>query len=384
MKNNKGYTLIELLTAIVILGIITGMSFPVLTVLRNRNETKKYEMYGETLISAAKLYVDSNEKDLNIKDGDWIEITYERLKEKNLIKDININGITCNSNRTTVIVKNANGKYKYSYNLACGPKKASGDPLTNIDEFTYFNNKKIVDGKETPIDKIEFINQTVKKNDDKPPIIDSYEVETSSEIKDLNSRKVLIKINARDVYNENNQDNHQLYFCVSIDPNECKNSGTYKKMNFEQDEIIENNNTKIKYKKYNVTNYIYNTNHSYNGEKFNIYVIVKDSSGNFIESSCDYEIFNCPTIKKNIFYGDVNNDKKIDEEDYNIIRRYNVQMDVGEINLAAADVNLDGAVDVTDGTIIARYVIGTTPSLPWPYGLGDDSITKYNMCEGNQ
>ena len=48
MKKN-GFTLVELLVVIVILGIITGISIPVLRGLHERNTTKKYEVYMNSL-----------------------------------------------------------------------------------------------------------------------------------------------------------------------------------------------------------------------------------------------------------------------------------------------------------------------------------------------
>ena len=39
MKNNKGFTLVELLVVIVILGIVTGLSFPAIKRLKDIKET---------------------------------------------------------------------------------------------------------------------------------------------------------------------------------------------------------------------------------------------------------------------------------------------------------------------------------------------------------
>ena len=56
---NKGFTLVELLVAIVILGIITGLSIPLLRVISNNRTEKQYKTYMDSMIASAKLYNDS-------------------------------------------------------------------------------------------------------------------------------------------------------------------------------------------------------------------------------------------------------------------------------------------------------------------------------------
>lgn len=143
--NNKGYTLVELMIAIVIIGIIMAMSFPSIRKLQERNMHEKYENYGEALIAAAKVYVDSYEEDLFLYEDDLekyrsqaqsemvngqlmegdaqcVFISYDDLKNHTLIKDINVDKMTCYSNNTYVRVIRKNGDFKYKYYLACGKK----------------------------------------------------------------------------------------------------------------------------------------------------------------------------------------------------------------------------------------------------------------------
>ncbi len=62
--NNKGFTLVELLVTIAIVGIITGISFAAIDALRNQNENKRYKAYSDVIENAAKLYVDDHKSSI--------------------------------------------------------------------------------------------------------------------------------------------------------------------------------------------------------------------------------------------------------------------------------------------------------------------------------
>ena len=83
MKNNrKGFTLIELLVCITILGIIMGMSIPVIRNITVKNSNTKYSSYLDTVVNAAKLYVDSYGEDLfGHYDSGCNYVTFEDLKD---------------------------------------------------------------------------------------------------------------------------------------------------------------------------------------------------------------------------------------------------------------------------------------------------------------
>ena len=62
--SKKGFSLIELLAAVVILGIIVGLSIPLLKALKEANKTKKFNAYSESMMHGAKLYLGSYEMDV--------------------------------------------------------------------------------------------------------------------------------------------------------------------------------------------------------------------------------------------------------------------------------------------------------------------------------
>ena len=160
MKNNKGFTLIELLVTIVILGIVSGISFPLIRGLQERNTYTKYEKYGESLVAAAKLYINSYEEDVFLYEDDLPAedkntgqcqyILYRDLKEKNLIKDLGIDGVSCNSPNTFVKVTRKKGKYTYDYFLGCGDEIRIGASGTLAEDDIYFVLPERSDGSTTP------------------------------------------------------------------------------------------------------------------------------------------------------------------------------------------------------------------------------------------
>lgn len=123
MKNRKGFTLIELLVCITILGIIMGMSIPVIRNITVKNSATKYSSYLDTVVHAAKLYVDSYGDDLfGYNDFGCSYVSFEDLLEKGLIKDYNSDGITCNTTSTYVEVTKYEDSYSYKGYLGCASK----------------------------------------------------------------------------------------------------------------------------------------------------------------------------------------------------------------------------------------------------------------------
>ena len=121
MRNNKGFTLVELLVAVAILGIITGMSVPLIRNIQLRNNEKKFLEYGKAMVASAKLYRDSYDDDLfGKKPSGCTVVPLSQLIDKELIKDYPERDITCNYEDTMVRIIKINKQYGYSYQLFCG------------------------------------------------------------------------------------------------------------------------------------------------------------------------------------------------------------------------------------------------------------------------
>lgn len=126
IENNKGFTLVELVVTIAILGIITVISFPLIRNIINNNDAKKFEQYSDILTEAASLYVDNYNEDLFCrKDTGCAYIKYSDLKKKNLIKDIQVDGVSCDTENTFIKVEKNKGNYKYTTYMGCVTKGTS-------------------------------------------------------------------------------------------------------------------------------------------------------------------------------------------------------------------------------------------------------------------
>lgn len=127
--NEQAFTLIELLVAISIMGIILIIALPQVSNIQNHNQETKYKKYAETLIASAKLYIDSYEEDIFVDDKTCETITYEKLKEKNLVKNIKIDEADCSNEDTFVNVTKEGVQYTYEVSLYC--INADGNELYN-------------------------------------------------------------------------------------------------------------------------------------------------------------------------------------------------------------------------------------------------------------
>ena len=118
--NNKGFTMVELLVAMAIMGLLIIMAFPTIRAIQSNNTSTKYKEYGKSVLSASKLYVDSYEEDLfDLNDNNGMKsIDLNDLVKKDLLKDISMSDSTCLNGSSVNIIKYKDD-YTYCLNLVC-------------------------------------------------------------------------------------------------------------------------------------------------------------------------------------------------------------------------------------------------------------------------
>lgn len=130
-SNKKGFTIVELLVAMAIMGLLIIMVFPIIRAIQTNNTNTKYQEYGNSAISAAKLYIDSYEEDMFESDIDASQmkkIYFDELVKKGLLKDINISDSTYIEESSITVVRYKDD-FSYCLHLVCRSGNSSSNPV---------------------------------------------------------------------------------------------------------------------------------------------------------------------------------------------------------------------------------------------------------------
>ena len=138
--NKKGFTLVEVLAVIAILGILFGVSIPMVTRYIEKSKQESDEEMTETVKKATVSYLQANKELAPKDDGTSVEIPVtELLSHKYITHElINTKGENCMENSYTLVTKVEEDRYTYDVYLYCGGtliknESASGKPsISNL------------------------------------------------------------------------------------------------------------------------------------------------------------------------------------------------------------------------------------------------------------
>ena len=98
MKKNKGFTLVELIAVVVIIGLILLIVFPATSRLMSDNEEKEYQTYYDLVEKAVELYSRNKKDDIGGTNGEGCVQDDSDMKISNLIKEEYVKKFTNDSN----------------------------------------------------------------------------------------------------------------------------------------------------------------------------------------------------------------------------------------------------------------------------------------------
>ena len=129
--NSKGFTLVELLAVIAILGIIMIVAIPGVTMLINRSKSDSRDSMEKTLEMAARSYASGNSQALPKVVGESTLIKAKDLKKTNFLKEdlVDYDKNSCMDDSVVRIYKYANNGYTYTPYLYC-----EGDEVPDVIE----------------------------------------------------------------------------------------------------------------------------------------------------------------------------------------------------------------------------------------------------------
>ncbi len=178
MKNKKGFTLVELLAVIVILGIIMTVSIPAVSKWINRSKNESLESQKQTLLMAGEAYAQGNSKVLPKVIGETKIIKAEELKKANYLKeDIkDADKRDCMKNSFVRIYKYDKKGYTYTAYLYCEGDTVP-DVITGVEPIIgiTFSGDNVTDGNIQDVSTSSF-KATIEggKKDGKNLGIDGY------------------------------------------------------------------------------------------------------------------------------------------------------------------------------------------------------------------
>ena len=124
-KGNKGFTLVELLATIVILGILSSMAIAGVSVLIKKAKNSEEEANAKVIQMAAESYLQANKDNAPRSIGECTTVSAADLKNKKFLTDdiTNSDSKSCMKNSYVKIFKSSNGEFIYTPYIYCGDAK---------------------------------------------------------------------------------------------------------------------------------------------------------------------------------------------------------------------------------------------------------------------
>ena len=126
---NKGFTLVELLATIIILGLLVSIAYVSVSSILNSGDDSYYESQENMLVLAGREYYADHRSELPREIGDTSNVSLETLVEENYIEQItDKDGNNCDNDNSEVTVQKITEKdFQYYGTLICGAYQTNSD-----------------------------------------------------------------------------------------------------------------------------------------------------------------------------------------------------------------------------------------------------------------
>lgn len=114
--NKKGFTLVELLAVITLVGIFLLVTIPTVDSLLKKQKDKLYKLQRKNVTEALKTWGNANIESLPEEDGQYVEVTLNDLKIEGLVDDDlkNPKNDICYANTNTFTISKKGEEYIYT------------------------------------------------------------------------------------------------------------------------------------------------------------------------------------------------------------------------------------------------------------------------------
>ena len=198
-NSKKGFTMIELLGAIVILGVISVLAIVSINRVIEKARSEQDAEHENTLKEAAISYMQANPDKLPKSIGEKVNVTANTLYQKHYLKSKikNTKGEDCMPNSFVRVYKTSKTKYEYTPLVLCGSEEYDEDSVVTPTIDLYFSD----DTGDKNFDVFNHVNQAMlymtltggKEEDGTKVAIDGYSYTISVKTKD--------DANMREAYN---------------------------------------------------------------------------------------------------------------------------------------------------------------------------------------
>lgn len=395
LKNRKGFSLVELLAVISIIGILSGVAMSAYSKYTSKATTKSYDSLAKSAIVAAESYLSAN----SYKS----EISINELYTKSYLSNINDPGDTnkkCTgvvSVTTNAASDNALEKYDYSVTVCCPSNNYiykdgeiekddtnkctdivkeypvidsnddgklpddsdKGDETTNDNSSGYSNNttSKLcgdanLDGKITANDATQIQKYASEKITLSKQALKNSDVNADGRVDTLDATEIQKYVSGLTTLN-----------CSETLYGDANLSGTITQMDVE---TVQKHSSEI----------IKLTGQGFTNADVNLDGVVNISDATLIQKYLAGQV-TLPYVEKNLLYGDADLDGRVTITDITAIQSHVAQFEIlkGQA-FENADVNLDGVVNVIDATLVQKYLAEyiTLPVQNNKYKYGDVNL----------